>query len=85
MSEQHPRPTEQLWTLATALANAITGRHSSKDGEAPGVVFFESYRGEYCPTCYPQWNDERAGYSHEEECPMWQFYRLVLDRPAPPT
>jgi len=59
MSEQHPRPTEQLWTLATALANAITGRHSS--------------------------NDERAGYSHEEECPMWQFYRLVLDRPAPPT
>lgn len=35
-----------------------------------GMVYFDSYRGPWCPTCSPQWDDGAHYYQHEHDCAL---------------
>lgn len=45
--------------------------------EARGVQWFDSYRGAFCPTCYPDWPEGATGYQHDPECPFLALLKEV--------
>lgn len=61
----------QILALVREFVEAVP---ASVDGEERGVMWFDSFRGAYCPTCTPIWTRDAAGYQHDVDCP---FGRLL--------
>lgn len=66
----------RLREVEAAVAAVVSALPGGEDEEM-GVYWFDSFRGAYCPCCYPQWDDARKGHSHDPACPLRALVRVA--------
>lgn len=65
---------ERLTALVQEFVKAVKADQSNE--QELGIVWFDSYRGPYCPTCGTFWSDDAKRHLHLSGCP---FRRLLAE------
>lgn len=67
----------RLRAVDTAVRAVVAALPTSE--AEPGVYFFDSYRGSYCPCCVPDLGTGDSLYHHDPTCPLGALVRLVAE------